>query len=172
MVDPTAPRALHSFAGLFRTRACEPPQVRSSWASTFPAVALEQARARAFRLGITTSYNSASIDATGLDLASVGGAISIDVIWAVPDKRAGFAEIARILRPGARFVFADWECDLSHPAILLRLATIDRYSRRRGSRLNCVNYVKLAPGWDCPTLVDYLQHSRRVLVAARKLAEK
>ena len=37
------------------------------------------------------------------------------MIWAIPDKRAGFAETARILKPGARFVFTDWERDLSPP---------------------------------------------------------
>ena len=81
----------------------------------FSGVALEQARVRACRLGITSSYKSATFDATGLDPASVDGAISIDVIWAIPDKRAGFAETARILKPGARFVFTDWERDLSPP---------------------------------------------------------
>src|SRR6266404_6190586 len=81
----------------------------------FSAVALEQARARARRLGITSSYQSGSFDATGLDPASVDGALSTDVIWAIPDKQAGFAETARILRPGAKFVFTDWERDLSPP---------------------------------------------------------
>src|SRR5579863_9390829 len=81
----------------------------------FSAVALEHARARARRLGIMSSYKGASFDATGLDPASIDGAISIDVIWAIPDKRAGFAETARILKPGARFVFTDWERDLSPP---------------------------------------------------------
>src|SRR5882672_96307 len=81
----------------------------------FSAVALEQARARARRLGMTSSYQSGSFDATGLDPSSVDGAFSIDVIWAIPDKQTGFAETARILRPGAKFVFTDWERDLSPP---------------------------------------------------------
>jgi len=77
----------------------------------FSAVALEQARARARRLGIASSYQSGSFDATGLDSASVDGALSIDVIWAVPDKQAGFAETARILRPGAKFERSIRTCD-------------------------------------------------------------
>src|SRR5260370_7610842 len=81
----------------------------------FSAVALEQARARARRLGMTSSYQSGSFDTTGLDPASVDGAFSIDVIWAIPDKQAGFAETARILNPGAKFVFRDSEPDLSPP---------------------------------------------------------
>jgi ubiquinone/menaquinone biosynthesis C-methylase UbiE len=80
-------------------------------------VALEQARARARQLGLLdqVSYKAASFDATGLDSASVDAVMSIDVIWAIPDKRAGFAEAARILKPGGRFVFVDWERDLSPP---------------------------------------------------------
>jgi hypothetical protein len=66
----------------------------------------------------TSLYKSANFDATSLDPASIEGAISIDVIWAIPDQRAGFAETARILKPGARFVFTDWERDLSHLVIL------------------------------------------------------
>jgi ubiquinone/menaquinone biosynthesis C-methylase UbiE len=83
----------------------------------FSEVALEQARARARQLGISdaASYKAASFDATGFGTASVDGAMSIDVVWAIPDKRAGFAEAARILKPGARFVFTDWERDLSPP---------------------------------------------------------
>src|SRR6202043_217908 len=83
----------------------------------FSEVALEHARARARSsgLGASVSYKTASFDATGLDAASIDGVISIDVIWAIPDKRAGFAEAARILKPGSRFVFIDWERDLSPP---------------------------------------------------------
>jgi ubiquinone/menaquinone biosynthesis C-methylase UbiE len=83
----------------------------------FSEVALEQARgrARSFGLGASVSYKTASFDATGLDAASIDGVISIDVIWAIPDKSAGFEEVARILKPGARFIFIDWERDLSPP---------------------------------------------------------
>jgi SAM-dependent methyltransferase len=59
-------------------------------------------------LGLTCSYKCASFDATGLDPTSFDGAFSVDVIWAIPDKRAGFAATVRILKPDARFVFTDW----------------------------------------------------------------
>src|SRR5712692_4749340 len=78
-------------------------------------VALQQARERVRRPGITVSYQTGSFDSTGLDAATFDGAMSVDVIWAIPDKHAGFAETARILRPGAKFVFTDWERDLSPP---------------------------------------------------------
>jgi ubiquinone/menaquinone biosynthesis C-methylase UbiE len=80
-------------------------------------IALQQARARARQLGIDqrVSYYHASFDATGLDSSSVDAAMSIDVVWAIPDKTAGFAETARIVKSGARFVFTDWERELAPP---------------------------------------------------------
>ncbi|MGO9603971.1 MAG: class I SAM-dependent methyltransferase [Candidatus Binataceae bacterium] len=82
----------------------------------FSPIALEQARARPRRVGIANcSFQQGSFQATGLDSASIDGAFSIDVIWAIPDKRVGFVETARILKPDARFVFTDWERELSPP---------------------------------------------------------
>ena len=169
----------------------------------FSAVALKQARARARRLGITSSYQSASFDATGLDPASIDGAFSIDVIWAIPDKRAGFAEAARILKPGTRFVFIDWERDLSPPgypapvsdhrplleatgfeverhelglhADSLRRAFYEKMLAREGELMReldektAESNLREARAWlGLLDGVDYMQHSRRVMVAARK----
>jgi len=173
----------------------------------FSAVALDQARARAHRLDVNCSYRSASFDSTGLDPASVDGALSIDVIWAIPDKRAGFAETARILKPGARFVFTDWERDLSPPGYpapvndhrpLLEVTgfAVERHQLwPRADSMRRAFYEKMlarqeelireldektaesnlreARAWlGLLDGVDYMQHSRRVMVAARKLAEK
>jgi ubiquinone/menaquinone biosynthesis C-methylase UbiE len=167
--------------------------------------ALEQARARARQLGIadTVSYRVANFDATGFDIASLDGAMSIDVIWAIPDKPAGFAETARILKPGARFVFTDWERDLSPPGypaplndhrpllaaagfeIELRQLHPDADAMRRTFYEKMLQYqAELLTVLDEKTAesslreakvwlglldgVDYMHHSRRVLVAARK----
>jgi ubiquinone/menaquinone biosynthesis C-methylase UbiE len=171
----------------------------------FSAVALDQARARAHELGIDCAYRSASFDATGLDPASVDGAFSVDVIWAIPDKRAGFAEAARILKPGARFVFTDWERDLSPPgypapvndhrpllkatgfalehhqlwprADAMRRAFYEQMLLRQEELIRELNEktaestLREARAWlGLLDGVDYMQHSRRVLVAARKTA--
>jgi ubiquinone/menaquinone biosynthesis C-methylase UbiE len=167
--------------------------------------ALEQARARARQDGIgdSVSYRLASFDATGLDTASIDGAMSIDVIWAIPDKRAGFAEAARILKPEARFVFTDWERDLSPPAypaplndhrplletagfeIELRQLNPQADAMRRTFYEKMLQYqadflqildektvesnVREAKAWlGLLDGVDYMKHSRRVLIAARK----
>jgi ubiquinone/menaquinone biosynthesis C-methylase UbiE len=169
----------------------------------FSVVALQQAQARALRLNITSSYKRANFDATGLDPASIDGAISIDVIWAIPDQRAGFAETARILKPGARFVFTDWERDLSPPGYpapvndhrpLLEAAGFEierRQLRPEADAMRRLFYEKMlarqnelmreldektaesnlreARAWlGLIDGVDYMQHSRRVLLAARK----
>jgi ubiquinone/menaquinone biosynthesis C-methylase UbiE len=169
-------------------------------------VALEQARARALEAGLgdKVSYKSASFDATGLEAESVAGAISIDVIWAIPDKRAGFAESARILKPGARLVFTDWERDLSPPGYpaplndhrpLLEAAGFEIELHQLSPQADAMRrtfYEKMlayqseligdlddktaqsnlreAKAWlGLLDGVDYMRHSRRVLIAARKL---
>jgi ubiquinone/menaquinone biosynthesis C-methylase UbiE len=171
----------------------------------FSDVALEQARARVRGIGITCSYQSGTFDATGLEPASVDGAFSIDVIWAIPDKPAGFAETARILKPGGRFVFTDWERDLSPPGYpapvkdhrpLLQAAGFEVERRQLSPRADSMRrtfYEKMlvrqeelkreldektaesnlreARAWlGLLDGVDYMEHSSRVLIAARKLA--
>src|SRR5262249_34625218 len=170
----------------------------------FSAVALEQARARARSGNVTScSYQDGSFAGTGLERSSLDGAVSIDVIWAIPDKPAGFAETARILKPGTRFVFTDWERDLSPPgypapfsdhrpllldagfeierhqlwphADSLRRTFYERMLARQGELISGLDEktaesnLREARAWlGLLDGVDYLQHSRRVLVAARK----
>jgi ubiquinone/menaquinone biosynthesis C-methylase UbiE len=168
-------------------------------------LALEQARARAAQIGIgdSVSYKIASFDATGLKSASIDGAMSIDVIWAIPDKRAGLAEAARILKLGARLVFTDWERDLSPPGypatvndytplleatgfeIEFRQLNPDADGMRRTFYERMLDHqaeflqvleaktaqsiLREAKAWlGLLDGVDYMKHSQRVLIAARK----
>lgn len=168
-------------------------------------VALREASGHSRELGIgdRVSYKLASFGATGLDGASVDGAISVDVIWAIPDKLAGFAETARILKAGARFVFTDWERDLSPPGYppplnehrpLLEASGFEieaRQLRPEADAMRRTFYQKMlqdeaellqvldqktaqsilreARGWlGRLDGIDYMKHSRRVLVVARK----
>jgi ubiquinone/menaquinone biosynthesis C-methylase UbiE len=172
----------------------------------FSSVALEQAQARARMRNLPAcTYQKGSFQATGLDSSSIEGAISIDAIWAIPDKPAGFAETARILKAGARFVFTDWERDLSPPgypapvsdhrpllleagfeierhklspqADSLRRTFYERMLARQGELLSGLDEktaesnLREARAWlGLVDGVDYLRHSRRVLVASRKPA--
>ena len=61
-----------------------------------------RARERAAELGLTdhARFEVGDLTATGLPEASVDGAISVDVIWSVPNKASAFRECARIRKPG------------------------------------------------------------------------
>jgi ubiquinone/menaquinone biosynthesis C-methylase UbiE len=80
-------------------------------------VAIDRARERAreLNLGGRARFEVADIVATWLPEAGLDAAMSIDTLWAVPDKPGAMRELARILRPGARFVFTNWDRDLSPP---------------------------------------------------------
>lgn len=80
-------------------------------------VAIEQAagRARQFGLESKATFQVGDFAATSLPEAAFEGAISIDALWLAFDKLAALGEVARILRPGARFIFTTWEITLPIP---------------------------------------------------------
>jgi SAM-dependent methyltransferase len=77
----------------------------------FSSVAVEQAgeRPREFGLADRARFQVGDFCASGLPSATFDGAMSVDVLWAVPDKPAALREAWRILRPGARLVFTTWD---------------------------------------------------------------
>jgi ubiquinone/menaquinone biosynthesis C-methylase UbiE len=65
---------------------------------------------RAVDRGIADSgFAVSTATAVGLASACATAAMSIDSLQYVPDKRATFREVARLLRPGGRFVFTAFE---------------------------------------------------------------
>jgi SAM-dependent methyltransferase len=144
------------------------------------------------------------ITATGLTESSFDGAMSIDVLWAVPDKLAALKEVARILKPGARLAFTNWDRDRTPPGYLPPLADhrplleqagfeIETYQAQPDAetKRRAVYEAIVAAEQDLVqemgekaaarlmfeakgTLgltdgVDYLAHSRRIYVVARKV---
>jgi SAM-dependent methyltransferase len=83
----------------------------------FSEVGIEQAGRRALELGLGERARFLVRDAaaTGLPEASFDGAMSVDSFWLFPDKRQVAAEVARILRPGGRFIFTTWEFPATPP---------------------------------------------------------
>jgi SAM-dependent methyltransferase len=79
------------------------------------AIDLAPERAREFGLAGRATFQVGDITATGLADSSFDGAMSVDVLWSVPDKAAALRECARILKPGAQFVFTTWDRDRSPP---------------------------------------------------------
>jgi ubiquinone/menaquinone biosynthesis C-methylase UbiE len=79
------------------------------------AVALEHARKRAGHAGMSgrAEFLRGTFAATGLEGSSVDSVMTVDALQYAPDKRAAIEEVARVLRPGGRFVFACFEVEPS-----------------------------------------------------------
>jgi SAM-dependent methyltransferase len=77
------------------------------------ANAVAQATARAATLGLadSASFVVGAFASTGLPSDFADGITSEDALQYAPDKRSAFAEAARIMRGGGRFVFTAFELD-------------------------------------------------------------
>jgi ubiquinone/menaquinone biosynthesis C-methylase UbiE len=113
--------------------------------------AVAEARERALRLGLDdkADYRRSAFDATGLAPASVDGAFSVDALVYASDITATMREIARILRPGARFVGTTFEIDSTVAEGLglpVQLALQDYRPALEAAGLRIVTYEE-TPGW-------------------------
>jgi ubiquinone/menaquinone biosynthesis C-methylase UbiE len=95
--------------GLWLARALNVNLVGVDWS----AVGIREAeeRAREFVPAGRARFAVGEITATGLDGESVDGAICTDAIFFASDRIAACAEVARVLRPGGRFLFTADEND-------------------------------------------------------------
>ncbi|MBA3331817.1 MAG: class I SAM-dependent methyltransferase [Actinobacteria bacterium] len=84
------------------------------------SVGIARASERAGELGVAdhARFQVADLTVTRLPDASFDAAMSVDVLWAIPDKLGALREAARILKPGARFAFTNWDRDLTPPGYL------------------------------------------------------
>lgn len=71
--------------------------------------ALDSARERAGRLGLTASFAEGSFAALPVADGQAAAIMSVDALLFAPDKAAALAELARALRPGGRLVFTTWD---------------------------------------------------------------
>jgi SAM-dependent methyltransferase len=158
-------------------------------------------RAEEFGIGDRARFEVADLVATGQPDAAFDAAMSVDVLWSVPDKAAALREIARILKPGARFAFTNWDRDRTPPGYLPPLGdhrplleevgfAVERYEVQSDAELRRAYYERLVAAEEAltremgaePTArlifeakgtlgltdgVDYLAHSRRIVVVAR-----
>ncbi len=168
-------------------------------------VGIARAREHAQELGLAdrARFEVGDIVATGLPEAGFDGAMSVDTLWAVPDKAGAIREIARVLKPGARFAFTTWDRDRTPPGYppplgdhrpLLEQAgfAVERYDLQPEAEVKRRAYYERVVAAEATFLnelgeeatrrlmfeakgtlglvdgVDYLAHSRRILVVARK----
>jgi SAM-dependent methyltransferase len=70
---------------------------------------LDAATATATALGLEAAFVLGSFDDLPLSDDSVDVVMSIDAFLFAPDKGAGMAELARVIRPGGRLVMTSWD---------------------------------------------------------------
>ncbi|TMC47939.1 MAG: methyltransferase domain-containing protein [Chloroflexi bacterium] len=75
---------------------------------------LLQARRRATVMHTPATFVRATLSAVALQRGQADAAMSVDAIQYVPDKQAAVAEVARVLRSGARLVFTAFELEPDH----------------------------------------------------------
>jgi SAM-dependent methyltransferase len=118
-----------------------------------------RAAARAAEMGLSDRARFAvgSFDETTLESGSVDGVMSEDALQYTPDKRAAMVEVARILRPGGRFVFTAYELDPERAAGLPVLGA-DPAGDYRPALIDAgfrVDLYEEAPGWPEPMTTTY-----------------
>lgn len=80
------------------------------------AVRKASERSRALGLGARTEFALGTFANTGLASESVDGVMTVDALQYAPSKAAAVAEVARVLRPGRRFVMVAFELDAARIA--------------------------------------------------------
>jgi SAM-dependent methyltransferase len=88
------------------------------------SVAVRLANERAQNLGLAdiATFVTGRFDDTGLESGSADAVMSEDALQYVPDKTAALREVARVLRPGGRFVCVAFELDAAVCAALPNLS--------------------------------------------------
>jgi ubiquinone/menaquinone biosynthesis C-methylase UbiE len=129
-------------------------------------VAAQQATARAADLGLVeqATFVAAPFVDTGLDAGFADAVMSEDALQYAPDKRAAFAEAARILRPDGRLVFTAYELDPARAAGLPAWSVdpVDDYRAVVTGAGFSIDVYEEVSGWPEPMTTTY-----SALIAAR-----
>ena len=122
-------------------------------------VATEQAAARAAELGLggQARFVVGSYADTGIEAGTADGAMSEDALQYATSKEATMAEVARILRPGGRFVFTAYELDPERAAGLPILGAdiVDDYRPVLEKAGFAITTYEQVSGWPEPMTATY-----------------
>lgn len=136
----------------------------------FSSVGVSLANERAVALALSSQARIVvgSFAGTGLEDASADAMMSEDALQYAPDKGAAFAEAARVLRPGGRFVFTAFELDAERCAGLPILGddAVSDYRAPLEEAGFTVDSYEQVPGWPEPMTMAYraLLDSREALI--------
>jgi SAM-dependent methyltransferase len=94
-------------------------------------------------------FATASVDHLPFMDSCTTGVMSLDSLQYVPDKRATFAEVARVLRPAGRFVFTAFEMDAERvrDVPVLGVDAVEDYSTVLRDVGFTVDAYEETPGW-------------------------
>ena len=113
------------------------------------AIRLAKERCAGFQDKI--SFQAGDIGETGFDTAMFDGAVSLDVLLFVPDKEKVLREVARILKPGARFAGTTFELKTASTAVsappFVAYPSAFATARRRGRRMSGSGSASGAGRW-------------------------
>jgi ubiquinone/menaquinone biosynthesis C-methylase UbiE len=143
-----------------------------------PAIASAALRAEEFGIGDRARFEVADLVATGQPDAAFDAAMSVDVLWSVPDKAAALREIARILKPGARFAFTNWDRDRTPPGYLPPLGdhrplleevgfAVERYEVQSDAELRRAYYERLVAAEEALTREMGAEATARLMFEAK-----
>ncbi len=122
-------------------------------------VATGHAAARAAQLGLgeQARFVVGSYADTGIEAGMADGAMSEDALQYGPSKEATMAEVARILRPGGRFVFTAYELDPERAVGLPILGAdiVDDYRPALEKAGFGVTIYEQVSGWPEPMTATY-----------------
>lgn len=112
------------------------------------AVAVRHAQSRVLGVELQSRvrFQHGTFAATELNDASLDGVMSADALLFAPDHRAACREVARILRPSARFVFTSWE--LFRPSVSLGLMAVPDYRPVLAETGFEVEIYEETPNWE------------------------
>ncbi len=112
------------------------------------AVAVEHAQRRVANTDLQdrAHYQHGSFANMGLETASLDGAMSAEALFHAPDWQAACDEIARVLKPGARFVMTSYE--FHQPSAVMNVEAIPDYRPLLERAGFVVKRYEEAPNWE------------------------
>ena len=129
----------------------------------FSRVGIRLAARRAIDQRVDADFVVAVVTATAIAGARARGALSVDAMQYLPDKRAALREVWRVLAPGGRFAFTAFELDPERVAGLPVLGTdpVADYAPLLGDAGFTVESYAETPDWQ-----DRLDATYRAVVGA------
>jgi ubiquinone/menaquinone biosynthesis C-methylase UbiE len=135
-------------------------------------VAVEHASQRARKFGVQgrARFETGDLVALRFSTAEFDAAMSVDVLFLLsPNTLSALSSFARVLKPGARFAFTNWERDLSPPGYPPPVSDLRPFLREAGFEVETYEEV---PDAEARRRAIYQLYIQRKEALARELGEE